>query len=280
MSTTPSFNLKLDRAREHLQTFKVKARSWVEGKPYSVVDERDPEPPLDTLSFAGLQRRRFRLARIDPVPDPLSLILGDSVHNLRASLDHLAMALAKAVTPAMTEKQIRGSEFPISDENPIATDLMDKKIGCVAPAARIIIEALQPHHRGNKYRDDPLWQIHELDRIDKHRSLAVCAARSLVQEIPMIGITGINRPGYNIAQMVGTAIVTEGPGALKCDDVLMRYSVIPINPEREAESQPVLSPEITFAEGGPAPLQSVIPTLDALCNYVRDRVIAPLAKFL
>lgn len=39
----------------------------------------------------------------------------------------------------------------------------------VDPAAATIIEQLQPYHRGNDYRDDPLWGLHEMWLADKHR---------------------------------------------------------------------------------------------------------------
>jgi hypothetical protein len=39
------------------------------------------------------------------------------------------------------------------------------------PDAQTEIEKLRPCHRGSAFRDDPLWILHELDRVDKHRLL-------------------------------------------------------------------------------------------------------------
>jgi len=133
--TSPSFMLKVDRAREHLHAFDVEASAWIEGKPYAAVDEPDPGPFLYPFPYPipGTQARRFRVVRVDPVPDPLGPIIGDCVHNLRSSLDHLALALARSFTPAMTEGQIEGSEFPVSFTRPMTSGEENPKRSGASP---------------------------------------------------------------------------------------------------------------------------------------------------
>lgn len=44
------------------------------------------------------------------------------------------------------------------------------KIGCIHPDAQSIIKGLQPHNRGDKFASDPLWKLHRLNNMDKHRA--------------------------------------------------------------------------------------------------------------
>ena len=133
MSTPHSFLLKLDRACEHLQLLDNQTRTWIEGEPYGVIDESNPEPLPHPLG-RGYQSRRFRVNRVSPIPPCWGPIIGDCVFNLRSALDHLALALARKHTPGMTDAQVGGSEFPIFMK-PIPSRDEAKKIGCVAPAA-------------------------------------------------------------------------------------------------------------------------------------------------
>jgi len=48
-------------------------------------------------------------------------------------------------------------------------DEQSRKVGGIAPVARTIVEGLQPYRRGQNFASHPLWVLHELSRIDKHR---------------------------------------------------------------------------------------------------------------
>ena len=50
------------------------------------------------------------------------------------------------------------------------------KLQASPPRVGAQIEKLQPYHLTNGYAAHPLWHLHELNRIDKHQSLAVVAA--------------------------------------------------------------------------------------------------------
>jgi len=122
-----SFYLKLDRAYEHSKALEDEATGWIKAKPYGIVDEPDPETTPDWVS-ARHHHRRFRVTRVDPVPDRFSILIGDCVHNLRSALDHLALALARRHTPSMTADEIRGSEFPIFGDRPMSAGEEQPKI--------------------------------------------------------------------------------------------------------------------------------------------------------
>ncbi|HTV56667.1 MAG TPA: hypothetical protein VMI06_17350 [Terriglobia bacterium] len=268
---THSFGLKLDRAREHLQAFEQEAEAWVKTKPYAIVDEPDPNPPPQPIGNAVVIQRRFRVTRVDPVPGRLSLILGDCLFNIRSSLDHLALYLAKNHTPNMTPTQIRGSEFPIFQKPPSRPEER-RKIGYVAPAVRSVIMALQPYHRGNTYHTHPLWQIHELNNIDKHRMLTVCITSPSVGGEKQVRFQ-VKEGGWNLQPIYIAAKETE----LKIDAIIMQYAGILIDPNRDTNADPLIPLEVTFGPGGPTALELIVPTVQAFCDFVRDSVIIPLA---
>jgi hypothetical protein len=280
MSTSSvfSFEHKLNRADKHVEALKHETGAWVETNPYEIVDEPDPEPPLEQSSDLRVVYRRFRVSRIDPVPDSLLTIVGDCLFNIRSALDHLAFSLAKAYTPTMTIEQEVGSEFPIFHERPMKTGEEVRKIGCVHPGAAAVIKAMQPHHRGSLYRDEPLWQIQELNRVDKHRRLSVAVTHPEKEGHRAVGIAVTGNE--NLGSTVYMRSITQNFVPLKTDAVLVRYGAIPKDANRGVQMQPFLSIQILLGEGEPAPLEPIIPTLNRLCDFVRDGVIAPLSKFL
>lgn len=278
MSLSESFSLKLDRAREHLQIFEDEARTWIETKPYGIVDEPDPNPPPHPFNQVTTIHRRFRMTRVDPVPARLSLIVEDCVFNIRSALDHLALALAKSFTPNMTDRQIATSEFPVFHLATLDPNTESRKIGCIAPAARTIIKALQPYHRGNSYHSDPLWRVHELNRIDKHRMLTICATAPRKDNVDYVGLRVVRvRPGIS---PIGLRYAITGSGMLEVDKILMRYGTEIGYPYDENDTEPHIPCEVTFGNGGPAALESVFPSLNSMCDFVRDAVIGPLSQFL
>lgn len=89
---------------------------------------------------------------------------GDIVHNLRSALDHLAYQL---VIVGSGKEPSRRVEFPIAKD--LATYEAEKarKLEGMRPPAIEAIDNIKPYKGGN----EPLWRIHELDNIDKHRTL-------------------------------------------------------------------------------------------------------------
>jgi hypothetical protein len=275
----PSFLIKLDRAREHLDSLDNKVKTWVNSKPYDIVDEPDPETPPNPLD-QWCSARRFRISRVSDVPPGFSVLIGDFLFNLRASLDHLALALAIAFSAksgsGMTAKQIEGSEFPIFHARAMKPEEELKKIGCIDPQARTEIIGLQPYHAGNRYATDPLWQIHELNRIDKHRALHVVAVQSSLNGQPVVGFFPDGNKNF------GGYCYVETPKRfyLELDAVFFRYGARPIDPSLDVSMQPTISPEIAFGQSGPLVGEIVVPTLGKLYNHVVGVVIPALEKFL
>ena len=216
---TLDHELKFSRALKHLQDLDGEIRRWLDGHHYTVRYEFDlqarfgglnkPDPASrfsmfsGTVSFDGKSiptppgvefghglLTAFATAE-QPPRDPISLcLIGDTLHNLRSGLDNLAHALALAGPGPLSKEFPGSSEFPIfGDENRKGVagsgpGLFQNnglfKIQGWHPDAKAAVELLQPYHRGNDYRSDPLWTLHELDNISKHRLLhpAVAAFES------------------------------------------------------------------------------------------------------
>src|SRR5215210_7016679 len=168
--------LKLSRAQHHLKDFKACATRWIKAAEKTITENPAPKAPY-TYEFW-----------IDPpaLPaDDLSLIVGDCLQCLRTALDHLAFELASAFTFPMTDDIEKDSEFPILSDvdrhgnfgaGPHKWSSSKPMVCGMDPDAQTVIEGLQPYKRGNAYTDDPLWRLHELNRIDKHRLLHVVGA--------------------------------------------------------------------------------------------------------
>jgi hypothetical protein len=171
----------------------------------------------------------------------------------------------------MTATQEATSEFPIFDAPMSARDEM-RKIGCVDPTARIAIKALQPHNGGNPH-SHPLWHLHELNRIDKHRMLTACA---VTPERPY-HVSFIKTDDWNIASIIYADI--RNP-QLVPDAIFMRYVALPLNPEADVRMQPSFPTEVTFGPTTITPLKPIVPTTQAILDFVRNSVVSPLSQFL
>jgi hypothetical protein len=117
-------------------------------------------------------------------PPRIAVVVGDAVHNLRAALDNAVYASARdASCGRLDERAQRELEFPVLGIGTKAD--FDKRarrtlVG-VPEAVRQVVENEQPYRWNTDEHPDAhryhwLWQVHDLDRIDKHRRLALTAA--------------------------------------------------------------------------------------------------------
>jgi hypothetical protein len=78
--------VKIDRAKTHLYDFEAHIRPIQAACREAIVREHDEQR----------SEHVFRFDRVPAVPTILSAIIGDAIHNLRVSLDHLAWQLVIA----------------------------------------------------------------------------------------------------------------------------------------------------------------------------------------
>ena len=153
--------LKLDWASHHLACLDAKVREWTERKPHHYVTNIDRKS----------DKKLVRIRLLNPPPAEFRLIIGDCLHNLRSALDSLVyeLALAHNGIDPLPEDRAKGLEFPIFGNRMMDAQECRKKIGCIHPDAQAAIKGLQPYNKGNEFASDPLWKLHRLSNVDKHR---------------------------------------------------------------------------------------------------------------
>jgi len=157
--------MKLERAVEHLKALKHESGLFMSTEPYSISEEPEVE------GYWQLIRAYIR----EEPPIRFSVMAGDVIHNLNASLDHLVYALS--VTKPL------GTGFPIFADPDAYVFTSPKKrkserdrlLGGVSDDDRAIIDAFQPYE--NRMKGDPLWRLREFANADKHRITAPAFAQ-------------------------------------------------------------------------------------------------------
>jgi hypothetical protein len=146
--------IKVERAKEHLRILEAELRSYLSSTPYVIGTKRDQE--------SG--RLIYFLASVQPTPLRVSAILGDTIHNLRSALDHLAFQLVWVGKGKAPSSHVY---FPIADDRPKYLEQRRRQMKGADPSAIAAVDALAPYKGGN----DLLWKLHKLDNVDKHRVL-------------------------------------------------------------------------------------------------------------
>ena len=171
--TFGSARLNVVRANEHIVADEELVDCWLDSDAYTIRREINPE--------AGLT---FHRAKIKGAPPPrLSILAGDALQNLRSALDHAVYAVAASQPGGVLPENERALMFPVvANENSKGqpadgADVFDRLARRTLPGipipVRDFIKQEQPYHWGDGYEHHWLWLIHDLNRIDKHRRLAV-----------------------------------------------------------------------------------------------------------
>lgn len=174
MPPPPSANLaevhrKIDWAEEHLHRLNDAISSYSQSPPYVPVigaQFENERPDGTTDSYIAVTA-----SRVKPLPESLPLIVGDFLHNLRASVDYLAWQLVLLSGGIPDQK----TDFGIWGEGVRRDKLGDPILIRPKPSNDILtlVDGLQPYKSGNAYATHPLYIIHDLNRIDKHRHLNI-----------------------------------------------------------------------------------------------------------
>jgi hypothetical protein len=148
-------DLKLRRAQRHATELREAILAYRSSNAFHA--EQTPRVAEGTVELT------LRVNSPPPL-DEWSLIFGDSVHNLRAALDHLAWQL--------DSRPGRDTNFPILSAPP--SQWPPSAVRRMPPDARDIIDAVQPHWEDLSNRSvglHPLVALHSFDISDKHRVL-------------------------------------------------------------------------------------------------------------
>ena len=229
-------------------------------------------PPLvrtGTSFYVG-----FHFVESTPTPHEWGAVIGDCLHNMRSALDHLVYALAG---PAASSVR---TEFPIFIDRDKFRSSEPRVLRGVAEAALTIIKWVQPYRWGLRASAHPLWVLHELNNIDKHRLLHVTGAAMFDPDMELFHVQN--------ATHRFTEVVRSGP--MKPDAVFAKMGFdVPWTPEVPPDpGKPVLihmkstgsTPKsVVFGPTGPAVGQEVVFTLAGLLDALRDRLVPSFHRF-
>lgn len=154
---------RLGRAEDHLETIKRELVSYYNGGGHVITAEYKPD------ADGGKGAIDDGFVTIPEISPSLNTLIGEFIHNLHSALEHLAwqLVLNSKKTPTQYTK------FPIAHVEPAPNKEGKRRIpgvaGGVSPDARALIGAAQPYKWGDRYTDHPLWLLHQLWNIDKHR---------------------------------------------------------------------------------------------------------------
>ena len=239
--------LKIERAEKHIQDLDAAIRTFCDSEEtYTLAPKDYPE-----ISHVGLQVDYVR-----PIPDCIALGIGDAVHNLRSSLDHLAWQLVETGGG----KPGKDTYFPICQSPQQYTSAIGKgEIGKMRIGTHKILEAVQPYPT----RDQTLWYIHDLDRIDKHRLI--------------LTIVGVMKD-WNVRLGSGNIQFPVMPG----EPLVRGYEVLRLPTstyERHPHKDFQLGLDITFGQSEIVAGKPVLEMLDGMTKLV-SKVVSKFEPFL
>jgi hypothetical protein len=152
-------NLKLRRAKEHLDALEIEVRSFVDAKPHT------------TVSYDDLATDEYVVEVQFQAPDiwPIGAIFGDFICCLRSSLDHLIYGLVTS----NGGQPINTTGFPIIGiyKGQSSEDRFTNAVRDIPEGARTIVQSLQPYSHGSAYQLTHLWRLEMLWNIDNHRHI-------------------------------------------------------------------------------------------------------------
>lgn len=151
-----SAEAKIKRAEKHINEIEDELLAFGNKNPYKVTAERD----------SNTRELIYRMVEVGDPPD-IAAAVGDALHNLRSALDHVICAFSSNVNGS--------TGFPLIDPAKKASErknTFDSKISSLSPDGKKIVERFNPHDR----IDPDLWRLHQLDILDKHKTLATVAA--------------------------------------------------------------------------------------------------------
>jgi hypothetical protein len=159
MIDTSGIEAKIGRAEEHYSSVVDVINAWQRRSPYRLSFEKDPDG----------RRRTARLVVKEEVPRDVALSIGDCVHNLRSSLDHLVWAatMARIGIPLRPDRIM----FPVYDDADQWMDRASGSVGQLSTELQAAIEELQPFKRPDMQAVNSLRLVSRLDNADKHRML-------------------------------------------------------------------------------------------------------------
>jgi hypothetical protein len=156
---------RLEWAREHISQLRALNAEFQATKPYQVIGEYDSSSGWFTVQL-----------KASPVPNRVGLLIGDILHNLRSTLDHLLWQLTIAnghvpdTFPLPKKSKWADLQFPMVDSPQAYANVANRRLWGISQQSRDRIERFQPYNMVPNPGDvSVLWMLRELSNVDKHR---------------------------------------------------------------------------------------------------------------
>lgn len=187
--------IKIDRAKQHLQELRFGVVGFFQRGGAQVIFEDAPE----YSKGVGFEMAAFTYREREPIPTLWGAIIGDVVHNLRASLD-LVVSDVHRLT-GCNPKDIYNVHYPFCKEQAALREMIkSRRLNHIGRDFIEIIEETKPYKGGN----DGLRAIHDLDLTDKHQMLVPTVSVAKldwpveIKEGPKKFVTGVTHDGQRL----------------------------------------------------------------------------------
>ncbi|MFI5341212.1 MAG: hypothetical protein ACHQ7N_15415 [Candidatus Methylomirabilales bacterium] len=247
--------VKVERAKKHIADLDRETLAYLASNPYEVRPKEDPQTGKPI----------FYLAKCEPMSIHLSAIIGDAVHNLRSSLDHLAQQLFTVATGSTSSGT--HIHFPIDSSAAQYKANAPGKVKGLRKDAIDAINSIEPYD-GGKGRD--LWVLNHLDRIDKHR-LLVTVNSAYFEDLPLKALVRM------IPRWPTDAPVPEGSFRAAEPSIydLKAGDELPVHPSYypKVGEKVYFRFNVTLHESGVIERKPLLPTLQQMADLVDNLIL-------
>jgi hypothetical protein len=237
---------RINRAKKHLNVLNREIKAFIASEPYRCSINIDSED--GSYIFNLYLAREF--------PNSWGFLIGEVVHGLRSVLDNIAWVLAV--------KRDERTIFPIYlEESPDFISRLNR----LREEVRDDVKALQPYKTtSGEARRNPLWVLHRVDIIDKHRVILPMTSKIYIA-------TGLEHPKW--FWMDGFTRLNKGSVQVK------RF----LPPNLKKDFKPQMRARILFDISCPPikqgdPIRLTIQDLFVIHHFVRNDVYPRFAKLL
>lgn len=231
-------------------------------KPFDVYTE------IDTV--AGFKHWKLKLN--EAVPEDWSGDVGDAIHNARAALDLLMVAVVRRGDP--DRDSYSHVHFPIRETETAFRDALRSNTRGASAEARNLLRDLQPFKAG----DSLIWRLHQLDNLDKHNAIVPVGAMCGGVDIGPLNWRKLRdtspwpMPEISPLSMILRSADIQYP--LADGDILFSYTLNGSGGAPE-DHEPIFQMTVAFGEGQIFDGEPVVETLTKIC----DRVEAIIDQF-
>jgi hypothetical protein len=175
---------KLNRSHENIKNLEAEIARFFQESEYPVLGDDNGQILPEAIDYDSELL----------IPLGFSVLSGEIIHHLRSCLDHLIWHFSDV---EYRQRHTRWIEFPILKDRPSPTNVFtqyERKVkGIVDTRVLDLIERVQPYS-GSEATNSKLLAIHNLDIMDKHRTLVIVSSTTAL-EIP-----------FEVAQRYGTNV--------------------------------------------------------------------------